>query len=109
MVVNLEGESRTIRERGPTFVHLCLEIKALEILAKKGERAHLAPLGKLEVTDGRVHREPEKDPNTRSGVRARLLKLCYLPIFRKTQLNNIIVTDSMHRRLEKNSVSGVES
>ena len=51
----------------------------------------------------------EKDLNTRSGVRARLLKLCRLPIFRKTQLNDIIVTDIMHRRLEKNSVSGVES
>ena len=54
---------------------MCPEIKALEnrlqgslneILAKKGERAHLAPLGKLEVTDGKVHRGPEKDLNTRS-------------------------------------------
>lgn len=82
MVVNLEGESRTIRNKGPTFGHkrtlgnICAQkFKALEkrlqgsfneILAKKGERAHLAPLGKLEVTDGKVHRGPEKDLNTRS-------------------------------------------
>ena len=70
-----EREGAVVWTQKNSWEHLCPEIKALEnrlqgsfneILAKKGERAHLAPLGKLEVTDGRVHRGLEKDPNTRS-------------------------------------------